>query len=113
MFMEEITPQQRVKCSNKTYIVDFVVDFSRKLSNDKYIYPQIAKLKYAIELDGFDFHSKKDQMNKDYERENNLKLAGYNVVRFTGSQIFNNPYTCVDTLMSLIMKDIELCLLEE
>lgn len=112
MFMEEITPQKRVVCSNKKYVVDFVIDFSRTNLKGELIYPKLGKLKYAIELDGFDYHSKKDQMNNDYARENDLKLAGYNVIRFTGSQIFNNPYTCVDTVISLIMKDIELCLLE-
>ena len=113
MFMEEIIPQKRIICDDKTYIVDFVVDFTRKRLDGKYVYPNLNKLKYAIELDGFDYHSKKDQMNKDYERENNLKMAGYNVIRFTGSQVFNNPYTCVDTAISLIMKDVEFCLLED
>lgn len=112
MFMEEIIPQKKIKCCNKTYIIDFVIDFSRILSNQKHIYPKLKKLKYAIELDGFDYHSKKDQMNKDYERENNIKKDGYNVIRFTGSQVFNSPYSCVDTLISIMVNDIKFQLLE-
>ena len=113
MLMEEITPQKKVKYLDKTYIVDFVIDFSKLNLNGQCVYPKLNKLKYAIELDGFDYHSKKDQMNYDYHRENNLKLLGYNVIRFTGSQVFNSPYSCFDTLISLIMKDINLCLSED
>lgn len=35
-------------------------------------------------------------MNYDYERETALKLAGYDVLRFTGSQVFNTPFACVE-----------------
>lgn len=41
------------------------------------------------------YHSNKEQMNYDYEREQDLQLAGYKIMRFTGSQIFNNPCECV------------------
>lgn len=112
-FMEEIFPQKKIKYLNKTYVIDFEFDLSRLRLDGNPVYPKLTHLKYAVELDGFDYHSKKDQMNKDYERENNLKLQGYNVIRFTGSQVFNNPYTCIDTLISLILKDIQICFLED
>ena len=105
---EEIMPQQEVFCNGKKYIIDFLIDFSRKsIIDDKYIYPALKDLKYAVELDGYDYHSSKKQMEYDYERENNLKKFGYMVVRFTGSQVYNKPLSCVDTLVKIILNDIK------
>ena len=43
-------------------------------------------------------------MNYDYKRENDLKLAGYDIVRYTGSQIYNDVYSCLDKVCELIKK---------
>ena len=104
---EEIVPQQEIYCDGKKYIIDFAIDFSRKSGkNNEYIYPEFKRIKYAVELDGFDYHSNKKQMEYDYERENDLKKLGYKVVRFTGSQIYKHPLSCVDTLITIILNDI-------
>lgn len=107
LLLEEICSQYTIIWEDKKYNVDFVLDFSRKNKNGEYIYPFIKKLKYAIELDGFDYHSSKQQMNYDYERENNLKIQGYNVIRFTGSQLYTNPYKCIYNLIKIIINDIK------
>lgn len=105
---EEITPQQEVFCNGKKYIIDFLIDFSRKsVINGEYIYPELKDLKYAVELDGYDYHSNKKQMEHDYERENDLRKFGYTVVRFTGSQIYKKPLSCIDTLINIIVNDIK------
>ena len=106
LLLDNIKIQERVKFAEKIYNIDFVIDFSKKNDNGEYICPSIKNLKYAIELDGFDYHSSKKQMNYDYERENNLKLKGYNVIRFTGSQLYKEPFKCVDRLLRIIVKDI-------
>lgn len=103
---ENIKLQEKVEFNNKTYNIDFVIDFSNKNNKGEYITPTIKNLKYAIELDGFDYHSNKQQMNYDYERENNIKLKGYNVIRFTGSQLYKEPFKCVDNLIRIIVKDV-------
>ena len=92
---------------DKTYIADFVIDFSRKTYDEEYVYPTIKNLKYVIELDGHEYHSDKEQVNHDYEREQDLQMAGYKVIRFTGSQVYNNPYDCVDKLLKIIINDIK------
>lgn len=107
IMLEEIYSQKVIAFKNNKYVIDFVIDFSKKDKLNDYIYPKIKNLKYAIELDGFDYHSNKKQMNYDYERENNLKLLGFNVVRFTGSQIYENPYKCILKLVKIIAKDIQ------
>ena len=107
MLNEEIAPQQEVICEGKKYIIDFSIDFSRKcVGSDRYVYPELKDFKYAVELDGYNYHSNKKQMEYDYERENDLKKVGYTVIRFTGSQIYNKPLSCVDTLLTIIANDI-------
>lgn len=103
---EELSSQKEVVYNDKKYIIDFVIDLTRKDKNGNYIYPLFSKLKYAIELDGYEYHTNKKQIANDYERENNLKEMGYRVIRFTGSQIYKEPYTCVDKLINIVLNDM-------
>ena len=108
LLSEEITTQKEVVCNGAKYIIDFVIDFSRKrITNNEYIHPELKNLKYAVEVDGYDYHSSKKQMEYDYIRENNLKKCGYTVIRFTGSQVYKKPLSCVDTLVNIIVSDIK------
>jgi very-short-patch-repair endonuclease len=50
----------------------------------------IPNKKIAIEIDGYNFHKTKEQMNYDYKREQSLEILGWRVFRFTGSQVFKN-----------------------
>ena len=94
------------KYNNKTYIADFVIDFSKKDKDGHFVYPKISDVKYVIELDGFEYHSNKQQMANDYEREQSIMELGYKIIRFTGSQIYNSPEDCVKKTISIIYKDI-------
>ena len=108
LLSKEITTQKEVVCNGAKYIIDFVIDFSRKsITNNEYIHPELKNLKYAVEVDGYDYHSIKKQMENDYIRENNLKKCGYKVIRFTGSQVYKKPLSCVDTLVNIIVSDIK------
>ena len=107
VFLEEMCSQKEIYTNNKKYVCDFVIDFSRKNIKGEYIYPCVKNLKYIIELDGKEYHSNKHQINYDYEREQNLQLCGYKIIRFTGSQIYNKPYDCIDRLINIIINDIE------
>lgn len=103
--------QHVIKYKDKKYIADFVIDFNLINEEDGGRFfeqnPQFKNLKYVIEIDGHEYHSKKHQMAADYERENNLKELGYSVIRFTGSQVYNNPLSCVDKMISIIVNDID------
>lgn len=108
VLQEEIMPLKDIYYNGKKYIVDFVIDLSRKTTDGKnYVYPALYKQKYAIELDGYEFHTSKPQIEKDYERENNLRELGFTVIRFTGGQIYKNPLLCIDKLVNIIKIDIE------
>lgn len=94
---DEIEPQKHLKINNHCYILDFEIDLSNFVGYD---------LKYAIELDGFDYHSSKKQINYDYEREQSIMSEGYKVIRFTGSQIYNEPIYCAYKTFKIIESDI-------
>lgn len=103
----ELIPQEPIECGNYNYIADFVLDFSHTDDDCNFFYPTLKGLKYVIELDGMEYHSNKKQVNHDYEREQHLQMEGYKVVRFTGSQIYNKPYSCVHKLMCIIFNDMK------
>lgn len=89
-FMVFLDSQVEIISNEKKYRVDFLIkDFFGK--------SKLSKLKkpIIIECDGYDFHSTKNQRNSDTERENDLKMLGYPIIRFTGSQIYKDPYLCV------------------
>lgn len=103
--------QHVIKYKDKIYIADFVIDFNLNNEEDGGRFfeenPKFKNLKYVIEIDGHEYHSKKHQIAADYERENNLKELGYNVIRFTGSQVYNKPLSCVDKMITIIANDID------
>jgi very-short-patch-repair endonuclease len=51
----------------------------------------------VIECDGHQFHKRtKEQAAHDRARDRKMTLAGYKVMRFTGSEIYRNLTQCVD-----------------
>ena len=60
---------------------------------------------FIIECDGHDFHEKtKEQATRDKQRDRLLMSNGFNVMHFTGSEIFNNTSTCVKEIYDTIFK---------
>ncbi len=51
--------------------------------------------KVLIECDGRDYHSKLDHIISDLIREFYLKSKGWNIIRFSGGEIYNNVNKCV------------------
>jgi tetratricopeptide (TPR) repeat protein len=61
----------------------------------------------AIEIDGHEFHKTKEQRTHDSQREREIKLAlpaNWTVIRFTGTEIFQNATLCVDEVLQFIRK---------
>lgn len=74
-----IQQKEIVLQSGKKYRVDFYVT----CKNESVI----------VECDGHDFHEKtKEQVAKDNERDLGLKMEGYEVLHFSGSQIYKDPF---------------------
>ncbi len=106
-------PQRTVKTLEQAYRVDFFVYLTRfrHSATEPECWPEMAKL--IVEVDGHDFHDRtKEQASYDRRRDRELNLLGYRVVRFTGSDIFNQPYECaedidfhIDDLASMVLHD--------
>jgi hypothetical protein len=56
----------------------------------------------VIELDGHDYHKTKEQRTNDAKRERELKLLGWDVIRFTGSEIYQDVTKCVAQVLEII-----------
>jgi hypothetical protein len=55
--------------------------------------------KTVVEIDGHDFHDRtKEQASRDRQRDRYLTLDGYTVIRFTGSDVYNDPYQCAEEI---------------
>lgn len=110
-----VSKQNDVDTLNKcqSYIeTNLYMAFLRK--TDKYILlPQEKIGKYrvdflvegrriVVECDGYDYHKTKEQLLIDCKRQRDLTLQGYQVIRFSGTEINDNPDKCVKELLDMI-----------
>lgn len=53
-----------------------------------------------VECDGHDFHERtKEQAKRDRSRDRRATLAGRDVMRFTGSELWRDPWGCAGEIM--------------
>ncbi len=51
--------------------------------------------KVIVECDGHDFHERtKEQAAKDRSRDREAQMNGYHILRFTGSELWRDPWGC-------------------
>lgn len=92
----EISPQEEITANGKRYVVDFLItSCDRKYDLSSPI---------IVECDGHDYHSTKEQIAYGNERDMNLKQAGYEIIHFSGSQLFADPYGCAFDTFKYIKK---------
>jgi very-short-patch-repair endonuclease len=77
IYVNSITPQYNVP--GFRYRVDFA------FPDDK----------IAVELDGYEYHSNKEQFTNDRKRQREMELAGWRFIRFSGSEVYKNTDACV------------------
>lgn len=91
----DIKKQESIQCGNNNYRVDFCIYVNYKKQGIKC---------FVIECDGHEFHQKtKEQVEKDNTRTRNLQKAGYEVIRFSGTEIWHKPRKCVDEIINIIL----------
>jgi len=94
----KVKPQHwlRDKDGQNRYRVDFMVEHAA------------TGVKIAIECDGFEYHETPEAATRDKARDRFIQAAGIPVLRFTGSEIWAQPYTCArevaNTLAELVAK---------
>lgn len=62
-------------------------------------------IKLAIECDGHEFHEKtKEQVAYGNKRDYDLKMCDFDVLHFSGSEIYNDPLECAEKVVKYIVK---------
>lgn len=90
------------------YVVDVLLDSLRAVP-DSTPPREVAEVTMAIELDGHDYHERtKDQARRDRERDRHLLRMGLVPIRFTGSEVYRDPFACareaLETLDAYVAK---------
>lgn len=63
--------------------------------------PDFILNKFLIEIDGHEYHKTKEQREKDYIRERYFQKIGYQIIRFTGTEVYLRPYECAIDAMEI------------
>ena len=62
---------------------------------------------FLVECDGFDHHRTVEQIKSDNERERFFMKQGYVVIRFSGTEINNDPDACCQEIMDIVRANHE------
>ena len=90
-----IMPQYKVRRNR----VDFLLQARVKLDSG-----DTDMCQYAIECDGHDFHERtKEQAKRDRSRDRQLTDAGLKVLRFTGSEIYQDSHSCFQEIANSVV----------
>ena len=93
-----IITQKEILTNNHKYFVDFYI-VSESING----YQDVV-----VECDGHEFHQKtKEQIVRDNEREYEIKKAGFDVLRFSGSQIYHTPFKCANDVFDYLVSKHE------
>ncbi len=104
-----ILPQEEIVTEKYHYRADFLIEcFWYKSNQDNNIPPIEHFSQVIIECDGHDFHEKtKAQVKRRNERDYNLQMSGYDLIHFSGSEIFNNPEGCAIKVIEYLIKHLK------
>lgn len=89
------TVQTEFELNGKRYIADIAIEVPGTIPDYVCI----------IECDGHDYHERtKEQAMHDRARDRAFQAAGIPVFRFTGSEIYNNPFGCAGEVKRFLRK---------
>lgn len=95
----ESESQYEVKCGTKKYYADFCFYHAGSESGDR------DSNILLVECDGHDFHkATKQQVKHDNERDYDLRMAGYELLHFSGTQIYEDPIKCANDTFDYLIK---------
>lgn len=81
-------------------VLDWKVDFvlGKRGNDDR---PHFV----VVECDGHDFHERtKEQAAKDRSRDRRLQDAGFRIHRYTGHELYKQPYECVSQALTALLE---------
>ncbi|MEK4871533.1 endonuclease domain-containing protein [Niallia sp. FSL W8-1348] len=96
----EIIPQSTIWIEDKRYRADLLINTLPFFGSAKYT-------SIIIECDGHEYHEKtKEQAIADKTRDRDLQMEGYRIIRFSGSEIYQNPKKCAADVIRFIKRVI-------
>jgi very-short-patch-repair endonuclease len=85
----------KIQISGQMQIGPYRVDFLYVCGNRRLV----------VECDGFEFHDRtKEQAERDKARDRDLAALGYTVMRFTGSEIWRNPFAAASEVLGFLVE---------
>lgn len=91
----DVLKQETIECGKNKYRVDFLIPVN---------YLNQGGVMYVVECDGHEFHQKtKEQVERDNERIRDLQKNGYEVIRFSGAEIYHKSYECALEVLRIII----------
>lgn len=79
------------------YRADFVIHYTSHTAG--------TKADLVVEVDGHDFHEKtKEQASRDKARDRFFLGEGFQVARFTGSDVYRDPFGCAEEAWNLVVR---------
>jgi hypothetical protein len=91
-----LTAQYHLELADRQVFIDLVVDSNTLLK-------ATPPVRIGIEVDGHDFHERtKEQAANDRSRDRQLLLAGWTIIRFTGSEVWHDARACAQEVADLI-----------
>ena len=92
-----VTPQAKIG----RYRADFFIEYRLTEKMDWFSRPPKTDVKVVVECDGHDFHERtKRQAAHDRKRDRVMQEMGYLVYRFTGAEIYADPFRCVQQTLA-------------
>ena len=100
-------PQFKISRKENSYRVDFLMSNDGCSSTCRGImYEDLDGIKkLAIEIDGYEYHSTKEQKAHDTKRDRLLLENGFVTMRFTGSEVYNDAKSCVEQVLRYFEKE--------
>ncbi len=97
-YLRQFTFRYHYLQMKSSYHLTLQAKFPNIIVDDKFIRPDLffwlpadEKVKIIIECDGFEHHSDKDSFVSDRKRDRVLQSKGFQVLRYSGSEIYSEP----------------------
>lgn len=91
-----ILAQHEIENGDSYYVADFAIFFQNRKNS--------VPIKLIVECDGHEFHEKtKEQVEKRNKRDYSLKMQGFDILHFSGSEIYKDPVGCARKCIDYII----------
>ncbi|MCX5769272.1 MAG: DUF559 domain-containing protein [Candidatus Hydrogenedentes bacterium] len=103
-----IYPQCQIGDYRTDFLLEFVNTQHQFIDTEEFRHEERREQKscLVVECDGHEFHEKtKQQASRDKKRDRNLQACGYRVFRFSGSDVYRDPFGCANECLEFLHKE--------